>query len=150
MSEASAKEHCDQCGNRFAAEDLIVLLFIIGLHCSHCLEQVELFDRSLAAQRLKLVVISASNETANEFALRLQAPSISDPKRKWAGWFGLIGENTHGTLLLDKKGNECWRSTGHEPYMNAVEVIRRANRLGLVEPVRFSRSAVEKSLMNAN
>jgi|GEM_PF-489832 len=102
-----------------------VLLFITGLFCSHCYEQVEKFDRALAAQDIDLLVISPQDESGSE--LKLNGTLISDTDRKWAGWFGMAhGDDSHGTLLLDANGREVWREAGHEPYMDADAIIRRA------------------------
>ena len=105
-----------------------VLLFITGLFCSHCYEQVEKFDKALADQNVNLIVISPEDES--ESGLKLNGTMISDTDRKWAGWFGLThGDISHGTLLLDAGGKEVWRSVGHEPYMDAEALIRRVHGL---------------------
>jgi FtsP/CotA-like multicopper oxidase with cupredoxin domain len=105
-----------------------VLLFITGLYCSHCYEQVERFDRALATQDVELIVVSPEDES--ESGLSLNGTMISDTNRKWAGWFGMAhGDISHGTLLLDAKGKEIWRSVGHEPYMDAEALIRRVGKL---------------------
>lgn len=101
-----------------------VLLFITGLFCSHCYEQVEKFDRALSNRGINLLVISPEDESGAD--LKINGALISDTDRKWAGWFGMAhGEHSHGTLLLDAQGEEIWRHTGYEPYMDAEKLISR-------------------------
>ena len=107
-----------------------VLLFITGLYCSHCYEQVEKFDRELSAANVKLVVISGQEDSEDDLVARMKGTFLADPENKWPGWFGLAhGEESHGTLLLDASGKEVWRTAGHEPFMDAASVIARARQL---------------------
>lgn len=107
-----------------------VLLFITGLYCSHCYEQVEKFDRELSAAGIKLVVVSGQEDSEDDLVARMKGTLIADPKQTWAGWFGLAhGDDSHGTLLLDQQGKEVWRTAGHEPFMDAASLIARARKL---------------------
>ncbi len=120
-----------------------VLLFITGLFCSHCYEQVEKFDRALASHEVNLVVVSPQDES--DSGLKLNGTLISDTDRKWAGWFGMAhGDDSHGTLLLDASGREVWRNAGHEPYMDAEALIRRAKKL--LPATRMSQGARQPKL----
>ena len=92
---------------------------------------------------VNLVVVSPQDES--DSGLKLNGTLISDTDRKWAGWFGMAhGDDSHGTLLLDASGREVWRNAGHEPYMDAEALIRRAKKL--LPATRMSQGARQPKL----
>ena len=101
-----------------------VVLFIAGLYCSHCYEQVELFDRALVKHGLNLAIVSPLEEDPSR--LKIDGQLISDVDKKWAGWFGVGHEgHSHGTFLLDENAKLIWSETGDEPFMNVAALLRR-------------------------
>ena len=107
-----------------------VVLFIVGLYCSHCYEQIEAFDQAFAQYPVNLVVVSPIDEDGSR--LELQGSLISDVEKKWAGWFGVGHEgHSHGTFLLDRDTNSVWSETGQEPFMDVEILVNRLKLFGL-------------------
>lgn len=107
-----------------------VAVFIAGLNCKHCLEQIRLFDKNLKKSGVNFVVIApefVSKEKAKQIT---DAPIIGDPKKDLAGWFGLLHLGpAHGTLIVDNHGEVVWSDTNDEPYMNIDRILHRVKKL---------------------
>ena len=107
-----------------------VVVFIAGLACNHCYQQIVLFDRELRDADVNLLVVTPDRELDRERADAIKSPIVSDPDKRWAGWFGQIHSGpTHGTLLVDRDGEIVWQAPGAEPYMDVEALLERANRL---------------------
>ena len=107
-----------------------VVVFVIGLDCEHCFEQIQLFDKTLSAHDINLVVITPETEPDRERRSMLKCEVVSDPVKNWAGWFGLMHEGpAHGTLIVGADGDVEWRSTGDAPFMDVDRIISRVKSL---------------------
>ncbi|MEM9365300.1 MAG: multicopper oxidase domain-containing protein [Planctomycetota bacterium] len=107
-----------------------VLIFVYGLDCEHCFEQVTLFDEHLGAAGINLVVITPESEPNAEREKSVACPIVSDPENRWAGWFKMLHDGpAHGTLLIDADENVVWGDTQDTPYMDVDAVIERYREL---------------------
>jgi hypothetical protein len=97
------------------------LFFVRGSFCPHCLKQVTEMVTKLPQSRCRISVISASTiDDLRQFP-DLPYGLISDPKGELFKRFNL-GDDTHGTILLNGAGEEVFRNTGSEPFMDASTV----------------------------
>tara|TARA_R110002049_G_scaffold72490_7_gene187531 strand:+ start:101653 stop:103659 length:2007 start_codon:yes stop_codon:yes gene_type:complete len=103
-----------------------VVVFVYGLDCEHCFDQVKLFDRELSAANIPLVVVTPEKNPSQERRESLACPVVSDPASHWAGWFKMLHEGpAHGTLLVGTDGEVVWSSTEDTPYMDVDVLIKR-------------------------
>ncbi len=104
-----------------------VIVFVIGLACEHCYEQLTLFDKVLAEQGVNLLIVTPDVELDEGRASKLKAPIVSDPEKKWAGWLGMVHEGpVHATVLLDRGGEVVWQDSQQQPYTDVDALVARA------------------------
>lgn len=108
-----------------------VVVFIAGFGCEHCYEQVQLFDNTLAAARINLLIVTPEAEPEQRLVETVQATVVADPQKQWSGWLGVLHEGpAHGTYLLDANGQVAWSTDEETPYMDVKALIQRVKRLG--------------------
>lgn len=110
-----------------------VIVFVLGLDCDHCFEQVRKFDREIDEQ-IPLVFVTPESQPEPSRLQEVSRPVVSDPDGKWAGWLGLLHDGPfHGTVVVDVEGDLSWKSGGEEPYMDVGEVKRQFDRTSRVD-----------------
>lgn len=112
------------------SDEPTVVVFVMGLDCPHCYEQVKLFDKTLAREKINLIVVTPETAPNSERKSKLSCQVVSDPEKNWAGWFKLVHKGpAHGTLLVDGAGHVQWSATAEEPNMDVEALVRRVRQL---------------------
>ena len=118
-----------------------VVVFVYGLGCDHCFEQVRLFEKKLREEKINFVVITPEQNPDEERLLAVNCPIVSDPDNNWAGWFKMMHDGpAHGTLLVGDDGEVKWSSKEDTPYMDVEALINRYHRT-IAGGIRSSLSA---------
>jgi FtsP/CotA-like multicopper oxidase with cupredoxin domain len=102
------------------------LFFVRGSFCPHCLEQVTEMATKLPQSRCHISVVSASTVDDLKQFPDLPYGLIADPEGELFKRFNL-GDDTHGTILLNGAGEEIFRRTGSEPFMEVSTVASVLN-----------------------
>ena len=116
-----------------------VMLFIIGLHCAHCYEQVQTFAKEFSSEDVRLAVVLPQGGVEESQAAELgrHILFLSDPDGMWAGWYGLISHESavnehadiHATLVLDADAKCSWMNRDQDAFMDVDEVRRQLKLL---------------------
>lgn len=102
----------------------VVLFFVQGSLCPHCMTQITEMARKLSGTNLDVSVISATpTEDLNAFPA-VPFTLVADPEYKLFREYGVYeGEPKHGTIVLSADGREIFRNVGDEPFMDSQALV---------------------------
>jgi FtsP/CotA-like multicopper oxidase with cupredoxin domain/peroxiredoxin len=125
--DATGRHHvlADYLGKR-----TVVFLFK-GHGCLHCVQQVHEFEQAYAEFAAKgIQVVGITTDTAETLKTALAEdpcpfPILADPEGKAFAAYGCARSNglTHGTFLIDEKGQVQWRTTGSSPFLGVSQLM---------------------------
>jgi peroxiredoxin len=118
----------------------VVLVFIRGMRCRHCVEQLDNLlreARDLAGAGVTVVAVSGEPIADPDKAIRrLSVPPglgfalLVDQDQRWFRAFGCYDESPlHGLFLIDKEGTVRAKYVGDVPFADPQEVCRRVREL---------------------
>ncbi len=133
----------------------VILLFYLGVGCSHCIEQLGVFApmtdafeqagislvgiSSDASKRL-IESVRAVTPKAETFAFPLLSDGSLEVFKQYRAYDDFEKIPLHGTFLLDPKGRILWQDISYEPFMDAKFLLQESKRL-LAGDISVGRSA---------
>jgi len=123
----------------------VLVIFILGGKCAHCMQQLQLFGKEFEAFRklgIETVAISTDDLAAarelknNKDGIKFPMPVLADPKlelfKLYRAFDDFESQPLHGTFLIDALGNVRYQRISADPFLD-VDFIRteaeRVNRL---------------------
>ncbi len=107
----------------------VILLFIQGFGCSHCVEQLVAFGSELSLTNIAVLCITP-DEVLDDPLPPFPFPALSDPNHVVFRHFGAFdGEPKHATILLDSSGERVWGRIGEEPFRDLDFLRSRVDEL---------------------
>jgi FtsP/CotA-like multicopper oxidase with cupredoxin domain/peroxiredoxin len=125
----------------------VVLVFVRGLGCSHCMEQLRvLAKREAALRHAGWAVVAVAPDSPAELRKALDAMPdgaqppfavLADPALKLFEGYGCAigGTPWHGIFVIDRTRTVRWQHVGDEPFMDADRVLDMARDIARTDAV---------------
>jgi peroxiredoxin/tetratricopeptide (TPR) repeat protein len=126
----------------------VVVLFVLGGKCAHCMQQLQVFGKEIAALKaLDTEVVAVSTDDlaatkalkANPDKIAFPMPMLADPKlevfKAYRAFDDFEAQPLHGTFLIDARGDVRFQRISADPFLDVEFIKAEAARVRrLVKP----------------
>ena len=122
----------------------MILIFYLGKGCTHCMEQLNVFDplaQDLESKGITQMALSTDTQQGlldtfigyDSKDRHFNFPLLSDPNldtfKKYRAYDDFDEKPMHGTFLIGASGKILWQEISHEPFMAPKFLLEESERL---------------------
>lgn len=123
----------------------VLVLFVLGGKCAHCMQQLQLFGKEIAAfGKLNTEIVAFSTDSpeelkalkANPDKIAFPMPLLADPRHEVFKGYRVFddfeNQPLHGTFLLDNQGRVRFQRISADPFLDVDFLKAEAERISRV------------------